>query len=55
MVNRYHVNRVIDIRNESELDATFDHAPDEIIGVRDLNMAISGFLYIVTSRYSPAV
>ena len=33
MINRNHVDGVVDIGRQAELDAALDHSPDEVVGV----------------------
>jgi len=35
MVDWNHIDCVVDIRHQTQLDASFDHSPDEVVGIRD--------------------
>ena len=37
MINGYHIDSIVDIRNQTELDAALDHPPDEVVRVGNYN------------------
>lgn len=57
MIDRNHVDGVVDIGDESELDASLDHPPDKIVGVCNFEMSLrtNSLNPKIEQVYSPAV